>query len=362
VHRGRAALIDLGVDLAHATRMDDLVPPSTDVASSGPRTAPPSRMKAAVYDEYGGPEVVHLEDMDTPQPGVGEVLIEVYATTVASGDWRTRSGTVPEGFGPIGKLMFSGRPKKRVLGTELSGVIAGVGDGVNRFRVGDEVIAFPGAGLGAHAQYIVMPADGKVTKKPVNLSFEEAAAMCFGGSTAMSFIEKGGGLARGQEVLVVGASGSVGAAMVQLATHAGARVTAVCGPANVGWVRELGADVVINYREEDVRQRDTRYDVVVVTAPGTPARAAKELATPTGRVWMVLGSLGDMLRSIFSHRIVAGPANEDPAHLPKLAALAEEGAFRPHIDEVFAFADIVDAHRKVDSGHKSGNVVVRVRG
>jgi NADPH:quinone reductase-like Zn-dependent oxidoreductase len=336
--------------------------PDIDAAPrAAPLSSPPAQMMAAVYDTYGGPEVVRLEEVPTPSPGAGEILIEVVATTVASGDWRTRSATVPDGFGLVGKLMFGRRPKERILGTELSGIVTAVGSGVRRWTVGDEVIAFPGADQRAHAQFIVMPADGKVAAKPKNLSFEEAAAMCFGGSTAMSFIEKAGGITAGQTMLVFGASGSVGEAMVQLAVHDGAIVTAVCGPDNAGWVKALGAERTLNYRKVDVVQLEERFDLVVVTAPGLSAAAAKGLLTAEGRALMVLASLGDMVGAVFSGRVVAGPAVEDPAHLPKLTALAEAGAFRPTVDEVFAFEDIVQAHARVDTGHKRGNVVVRVK-
>lgn len=324
----------------------------------GTAPMPGKTMKAAVFDAYGGPEVVHIEDLPVPAPKPHEVLIAVRAATIASGDWRVRSATVPDGFGLIAKLMFGRRPKQRVLGTELAGVVVACGEEVSRWKVGDEVFAFPGAKQGAHAQYVAVREDGPLARKPKDLSFEEAAALSFGGATALSFMQKGGGFAPGQRVLVVGASGSVGSAMVQLAKHHGAAVTGVCSAANVELVRGLGADRVIDYTTQDFTAGEARYDVIVDTVGTAPIARAEPLLAPSGRLWIVNGTLGELLRSLLKRHVVAGPASEDPAYLTTLAELAEQGAIRPVIDSVYPLHDIVEAHRRVDSGHKRGNVVV----
>lgn len=320
-------------------------------------------MKAAVYERYGGPEVVEVREVPDPRPGPGEVLVKVYATTVASGDWRMRSAEVPADFALIAPLVFGKRPKRRVLGTELSGVVAALGPQVTRWRVGDAVFGFPGAKLGAHAEYACVPQD-RVAAKPERLDFDQAAALSFGGSTALSFLEKGGGIRPGEKVLVVGASGSVGSATVQLAAHFGGDVTGVCSRANADLVRSLGAGAVIAYDEEDFTERADRYDVVMDTTGTAPIARCRKVLNRGGRILIVDGSLRDMLRApfVWGAKVVAGPANEDPAHLPRLAELAERGAYTPVIDSVYPLSEIVEAHRRVDGRRKRGNVVVRVAG
>ena len=319
-------------------------------------------MRAAVYHEYGAPEVVQIEEVPTPEPEANEVLVKVHATTVASGDWRMRSATVPKSFRLIAPLIFGRRPKKKILGTELSGTIAKLGSAVEAWQVGDAVFAFPGTQLGAHAEYLCMPATGRIARKPEALSFAEAAALCFGGSTALHFFDKGGGIRAGERVLVVGASGSVGSAMLQMAKHFGAEVTGVCSAANLELVRSLGADRVIDYQQEDFLASTERYHVVVDTTGTAPLARCKPILERGGRLLMVDGSLGDMLRAplSFGIKVVAGPAYEDPAHLPRLAELAQRGAFKPLIDQTFAFDDIAHAHRRVETRRKRGNVVVIV--
>jgi NADPH:quinone reductase-like Zn-dependent oxidoreductase len=317
-------------------------------------------MKAAIYEEYGGPEVVRLGEVAKPTPAAAEVLIRVRATTVSSGDWRMRSREVPKGFGVIAPFIFGRRPKQRILGTELAGVIEAVGAGVTKWQVGDEVFAFPGAKMGAHAEYVVVSENGCIAPKPSNLSYEEAAALSFGGSTALSFIEKGGGIRQGEKVLVVGASGAVGSAMVQLAKHYSANVTGVCSGDNAELVRSLGADHVIDYAKEDFASRGRVYDIIVDTVGTAPIARAKECLAPGGRLLMVFASFGDMLRSVMSKHIVAGPASEDPKYMSVLAELGETGKFKALIDTIYPFEEIVEAHRRVDSHHKRGSVIVRV--
>jgi len=320
-------------------------------------------MRAAVYDAYGGPEVVRIEEVPTPTPAENEVRVAIHATTVATGDWRMRSAEAPEGFRWLAPFIFGKKPKRRILGTELAGVIDAVGARVTRWKVGDAVFAFPGSQQGAHAEYICVPEDGCIARKPEKLSFAEAAALSFGGATALSFIEKGGGIRRGEKVLVVGASGAVGSSMVQLAKHEGAEVTGVCSAANAELVRSLGADHTIDYAKEDFTTRDERYDVVMDTTATAPIARCKRVLKKGGRILIVNGGLGELLGAPFTvgARVVAGPAKEDPAYLRTLAELAEAGAFTPLIDEVFPFEEIVEAHRRVDTGRKKGNVVVMVR-
>jgi NADPH:quinone reductase-like Zn-dependent oxidoreductase len=322
-------------------------------------------MKAAVYQRYGPPEVVELKEVPKPTPGAGELLIRIRATTVTSGDWRARSLVMPRGFGLFGRLAFGiSRPRQPILGTELAGEIEGVGSGVTLFKTGDAVFAFTGMGMGCHAQYRCVTQDGPVAAKPANLGFDEAAALSFGGTTALDFFRRGK-LQAGERVLVNGASGAVGTAAVQLARHFGAVVTAVCSGANAELVRSLGAERVIDYTREDFAAGGEAYDVIVDTAGTAPFSRSRHALKRGGRLLLVLGGLGDLLGAPWAsmtsgRKVIAGPAPERAEDLRLLAGLAEAGRYKPVIDRRYPLEQIVEAHRHVDGGHKRGNVVVTV--
>ncbi len=325
-------------------------------------------MKAAVYERYGPPEVLSIREVPTPVPKDHEVRIRVHATTVTAGDWRVRSLDVPTGFGLVSRLIFGiTRPRQPILGTELAGRVESVGNKVTRFRPGDPVFAFAGATMGCHAEFKCLPADGAVMPKPPKLSYEEAAALSFGGTTALHFFRQGK-LARGESVLVNGASGGVGTAAVQLAAgHFGAEVTGVCSSGNVELVRSLGAHRVIDYTREDFLESGERYDVIVDTAGTAPFSRSRRALKPGGRLLLVLGSLPGMLGAPWAaltsdKRVVAGAASERPQDVRLLGELAEAGEYRPVIGGRYPFERIVEAHRHVDTGHKRGNVVVSLAG
>jgi NADPH:quinone reductase-like Zn-dependent oxidoreductase len=320
-------------------------------------------MKAAIYQRYGSPDVVELNEVPKPAPKDHEVLIKVHATTVTSGDWRARTLNVPKGFGLISRLFFGvTKPRQPILGTELAGKIESVGPAVSAFKVGDQVFAFSGASMGCHAEYRCMPEDGPLAPKPANLSYEEAAALSFGGTTALDFLRRGK-IQKGEKMLINGASGGVGTAAVQLAKHFGAEVTAVCSTANLDLVRSIGADRVIDYTKEDFARNGETYDLIMDTTGTAPFSRSKGSLKEGGRLLLVLGTLRDMLEipwtSMTSRKkIVSGPASERKEDLRFLARLAESGEFKPVIDRRYPFERIADAHRYVESGHKRGNVVV----
>jgi NADPH:quinone reductase-like Zn-dependent oxidoreductase len=320
-------------------------------------------MKAAVYERYGSPDVVEIREVAKPVPRDNEVLIRTHATTVTSGDWRARSLDMPAGFGPMGRLVFGiSKPRQPILGTELAGMIESVGRRVRRFKAGDRVFAFSGAAMGCHAEYKCMPEDGAVALKPANLTYDEAAAISFGGTTALSFFRRAK-LQRGERVLINGASGGVGTAAVQLARHVGAHVTAVCSAANGELVRSLGADEVIDYTTDDFTRNGERYDIIVDTAGTAPFSRSEGSLKDRGRLLLVLGGLPDLLRmpwvSLTSRKtIIAGPASGRAEDVHYLARLAESGEFTPVVDRRYAFDRIADAHRYVDTGRKRGNVIV----
>ena len=320
-------------------------------------------MKAVVYTQYGPPDVLTFEELPQPVPKDNEVLIRTHATTVTSGDWRARSLELPKGFGLIARLFFGiTKPRQPILGGELAGVVEAIGKDVTKFAAGDKVFAFTGAKLGCYAEYKCLPQDGKVVHMPDNLTFDEAAALSFGGTTALHFFRKGN-LQRGEKVLINGASGCVGTTAVQLAKHFGAEVTGVCSSANLELVQSLGADHVIDYTQEDFADNGETYDIILDTVGTAPYSRSKKSLKDGGRLLLVLGGMGDMLRMPWvslttNKRIVAGPAAERVEDLRTMAELSEADHFKPVIDRRYSVDQIVDAHRYVDSGRKRGNVVV----
>ncbi len=323
-------------------------------------------MLAAICTAYGEPNVVQLREVETPVPKDKEVLIRIHATTVSSGDCRIRGANFPTGFGLMGRLIFgTSRPRQPILGTECSGVIEATGPGVTRFRTGDAVITFGGAGMRCHAHYRTMREDGTLIAKPAGLGFEEAAAIAFGGTTALHFLRGPGRLKRGERLLVNGASGCVGVAALQLAKHFGAHVTAVCSGAKSELVRSLGADAVIDYGSVDFATSGERWDVIIDTVGNAPFARTRNALNENGRLLLVASGLPDLLKAPFQsmtsgRKVAGGPAPERAEDLALLAKLAESGAVRPLIDSTYPFARIADAHARVETGHKTGSVVVTV--
>lgn len=322
-------------------------------------------MQAAVCTRYGPPSVVRIEERPVPVPAANEVRIRVRATTVSTADWRVRGQCMPYGFGLAGRLAFGLRaPRKPILGTELAGDIDAVGAHVSTLAEGDAVVAFTGAAMGAHAEYCCVRADRVIVRKPATLPYDVASALAFGGTTALDFFRRAA-LRAGERVLVNGASGTVGSAMVQLAVHAGAEVTAVCSGASADAMRQLGAAHVIDYAHSDFAQARARYDVIADVVGNAPYARVREALSDRGRLLLVLATLPEMLRAPWvnrttRHRIIAGPAAERVEDLRTLVDLAVAGAFMPRIDARFAFADIARAHARVDTGRKQGSVVVEV--
>lgn len=322
-------------------------------------TALPKTMKAWVCRAYGGPEVLALRDLPVPAVGDDGVLIRVEATTVSSGDRRVRALDLPPGFGPLGRPMLGfRRPRRPVLGTELAGTVAAVGPRVAGFRPGDAVVAFPGARQGAHAEYCLIAASGPIVARPETLSIEQAAALSFGGTTALHFLDKAG-LRPDERLLVIGASGAVGSAMVQIAHAMGAAVTGVASTANLDLVRALGAENVVDYTREDVTAAGATYDVVADTVGAGSFARCEPILAAGGRYLAIAGGLADMLaRGRGGKRSISGAAAERPEDLRRLAALAGAGKFTPLVDGVLPFARLPEAHARADTGRKRGSVVV----
>jgi NADPH:quinone reductase-like Zn-dependent oxidoreductase len=322
-------------------------------------------MKAAVYERYGAPDVVHIQEIAQPTPKDDEVLVRVRATTVSTADWRARTLEVPRGFGVMARLVFGlFGPRKPILGTELAGEVVAVGNQVRQLKVGDAVVAFSGIGLGCHAEYRCVRESGVVVRKPANLSFDEAAALSFGGMTALSFLRRGN-IRSGHKVLINGASGAVGTAAVQLAKHFGAEVTAVCSGANLALVKSIGADHVIDYTREDLAQRGETWDIIMDTVGTAPFSRSRRALAGDGRLLLVLATLSELLQAPWvaltsKRRVIVGPAPERVDDLRVLATLAEAGALKPVIDRRYPLDRIVEAHAYVAGGHKRGSVVITV--
>lgn len=306
-------------------------------------------MKAAIYVKYGPPEVLGLKEIEKPVPKDNEVLVKIHATTVAAGDIRMRGFKVQLAFWLPARLALGLiGPKRKVLGMEASGVVESVGENVENFRVGDEVMAATGFG-GGYAEYVCLPDTDvvgsvviEVAKKPANLSFEEAAAVPIGAMTAMAFLRKAN-VKKGQKVLVYGASGSVGTYTVQLAKNYGAEVTGVCSAANLELVKSLGADAIIDYAKEDFAKNGQKYDLVFDAVGKISRSKAKGSLTENGVFLSTWGS-GDM----------------EPNDLSTLSGLIEAGKLRVVVDRQYPLEQIVEAHRYVEAGHKKGNVVITV--
>jgi len=319
-------------------------------------------MKAIVYERYGPPSVLQLREVAKPVPKDDEIMIKVYATTVAAGDYRLRKAD------PFLARLFNGlwRPKRnKILGFELAGVVESTGSDVSRFKPGDAVYAACGFSFGAYAEYKCLPENGGVALKPANMTFEEAAAVPVGAYTALQFLRKGN-IQHGNLVLVYGASGSVGTYAVQLAKHFGAVVTGVCSTSNVELVRSLGADRVIDYTKEKIPDYGVAYDIIFDTVGKSPFKTCVKHLTPNGfylrAVHMDLLPLvhGLWVNLTSGKKVIGGTAKENAEDLTYLKELIEAGKLRAVIDRRYPLEQAPEAHHYVEQGHKKGNVVLTV--
>ena len=327
-------------------------------------------MKAILHTEYGSPDLLQLREIDTPVVKDNEVLIAVRASTVSTGDCNMRNLTfVTKSMRPLARLMFGiAKPwRPRVLGTELTGEVQSVGGQVTRFKKGDRIVASTGMAGGGHAEYACLPQDGALAIKPDALSWEEAVAIPFGANTALYFLVNLGRIQPGQRLLIIGASGSIGSAAVQLAKHFGATVTAVCSGANIQMVRSLGADTAIDYTQEDFTRREDTYDIIFDVVGATAFRRCQHLLEPRGIFLQNIMGLADIAASLWrsiagGKRIKGGVARENRDRMKFIIDLAATGKLKPVIDRRYPLDQIAEAFRYVEQGHKKGNVVILLPG
>ena len=304
-------------------------------------------MKAAVCPAYGPPEVLKITELPKPVLRPNEVLIKIMATAVNSGDVRTRGLAVKGVLKLVMRLVLGIRkPRKQVLGVVLSGVVEQVGQDVKNFQPKDEVMGSTGMKFGCNEEYIALHENGLVVPKPKNASFEEAAAIIFGGMSAIYFLKKAGIASKpAQKVLIYGATGSVGVAAVEIARLHKAQVTAVCSAQGVELVKKLGADAIIIYTEQDFTKLDQQFDIVFDAVGKTSKKQCKPLLAKNGK-FVTVGGLD--------------VAKETKEQLTQLQQLYENGEIHAHIDRSYTLDDIAEAHCYVDTGKKKGNVVVTI--
>ncbi|HRQ23381.1 MAG TPA: NAD(P)-dependent alcohol dehydrogenase [Anaerolineales bacterium] len=330
-------------------------------------------MKAIVYSEYGAPEVLRLKDVEKPEPGDNEILVRVRATSVTVGDlWaRNFKAISPREFSMpfplwLPSRMFFGisKPRISILGSEFAGEVESVGRDVKRFKKGDAVFGYRGQSMGANAEYLCMPEDGMVTLKPVNMTYEEVATVPYGALTALSLLRKVN-VQAGQKVLVIGASGKIGSAAVQLAEYFGADVTGVCSTAGMDFVKSLGANKVIDYTKEDFTQNGETYDLIFDVMRKSSFSKCRNSLKPNGIYLLAsfkMKQLFEMLWMSMSggKRVVCALSSENVKDLDFIKELIEAGKIKSVIDKRYPLEQIAEAHRYAETGRKRGNVVITI--
>jgi NADPH:quinone reductase-like Zn-dependent oxidoreductase len=324
-------------------------------------------MRAVVYDTYGPPDVLRLEDVARPVPGEDEVLVKVHATTVNRFDTATREANRRSGLvTSFLSRLVSGvrRPRQRILGTEFAGTVEAVGAAINEFAVGDRVFGTTGLKFGAHAEFLSIPVSARIAQMPAGLTFEEAAPICDGALNALTCLKQAD-LHTGRRILVNGASGAIGTAGVQLAKAFGADVTAVCNTRNLDLVESLGADRVIDYTQEDFTKNGQTYDVILDAVGKQSFRRSRGSLEPGG-IFLPTDGLANLMWAQLTRRsrgkkvVFQIPPRQTKQDVVFLKELVEAGKYRPVIDRTYPLEDVVEATRYVETEQKTGNVVLSV--
>jgi NADPH:quinone reductase-like Zn-dependent oxidoreductase len=331
-------------------------------------------LKAAKYKEYGSPDVLEFEEVEKPTPKDNQVLIKIHATSVTYGDVMVRnmSNFSYSDFNMPAPLLFPTRiffglskPKIRILGAELSGEVESVGKAVKKFKAGDRVFGYRGQNLGAYAEYVCMPDDGCLAKKPANMSYEEAAVVPYGAIMALGILRKVD-IQPGQKILIVGASGGIGSAALQLVkNHFGAEVTGVCGTARVEMVKSLGADHVVDYTQEDFTKNGETYDLIIDILGKTSYSHCKNSLTENGRVLYASFKTGKLLHALWtkvtgSRKVICAFGSEKQEDLVQVKELIDEGKIKAAIDKSFSLEQAAEAHAYYEGGNRKGHIAITV--
>ena len=324
-------------------------------------------MRAVVYDKYGPPDVLRLEEVAKPVPKEDEVLVRVHATTVTRADVHTREANRSNGRAmSLLSRSISGlrRPRQPILGREFAGEVEAVGAAVSEFAVGDRVFGLSGFTFGAHAEFMCIRESARIARMPAGMSFEEAAPICDGALNALMCLKQAD-LRKGRTILIYGASGAIGTAGVQLARYFGADITAVCSTKNLELVRSLGADAVIDYTQEDFTKNGQTYDVIFDAVGKLSFRRSRASLEPGGIYLPTDGPVNLMWALMPSRKGAKRVVFQIPPRQPKkdvlfLKELIEDGKFRPVIDRSYPLEDVIEATRYVETQQKTGNVVLTV--
>lgn len=329
-------------------------------------------MKAITYTEYGSPDVLQIKKFEKPTPKDTEILVRVYTASVNYGDLLARNfkAVTPKEFNMPSPLWFISRlffglnkPRISILGSEFAGIVEAVGADVTRFKVGDAVFGYLGQNMGTYAEYLTMPENAVVAKKPENITFEEATSIPMGGMTALSLL-KNGNIQPGQKVLINGASGSIGSIAVQLAKHYGAEVTGVCSTPRVEMVKALGADKVIDYKKEDFTQNGETYDLILDVLGRASFGSVKNSLTENGIYLLASFKLPKVFQMLWtsltgsSKKVICALAPESAEDLEAVRELIEAGVVKSIVDKCYPMEQAADAHRYAESGKKTGHVVI----
>lgn len=357
---------DLGLQLISVNRID---------LSHEENPKMNATMKAAIYTEYGSPDVLHITEMATPTPQDNEILVHIQARSVNYGDLFARNFPAKKSseFNMPGILLIAVRmsfgarkPKVQIQGSEFAGDVVAVGKDVTKFKVGDKVFGYRGQAMGANAEYLSVSENSVVTHMPKNMTYAEAAVVPYGGITAVNLLRKVN-IQPGQKVLINGASGGIGAAALQLAKHYGAEVTGVAGTRRQDYMKALGADHVIDYTREDFTQNGETYDVIIdILGKSSFAKARRSLKKQGRylRASFKMREVWQALRTRFfgNKKVVVGLAAENVGDLVEIRELVEARTYKSVIDRYFPLEQVAEAHRYIESGNKQGSIVIMTEG